>query len=658
MLQSSRICFRFALKRFNFEEGEMKTVLKRVFLTGVILFLILSIASCNLPFKLVPNAATTPPPAATTPPPSDASAQAVQGTPEPVNAVGLEDIMPVKGSVMQWIDLSDFVYVPEGEFIMGRDSQTPEDFSPEHTVTLAAFWIQQAEVTNQQYAACVAAGACTTPTKQEDVPYWYTNVTKANYPVVGVTYVQAQEYCDYIEGRLPTEAEWEKAARGIEGATYPWGEDAPDCSLLNFDDCLDPSEPENVRSYNNGASEFELMDMSGNVFEWVNDWYADDYYATSPAVNPVGPIDGTKKVLRGGGYASSAEDVDPTMRFKADPFTYSEDRGFRCVLKGDYSSASEGSGASYVPRPCSALPLANNQPQTQPTWTPIPCSPPTIETRCKILDKGVTNTSITIAQKGCLSNKLENIVLDVGASYDCIFGGGSKTLYYNCYASGELEGQTVKLSYCHYFDNMMYQFPPECPAGYVADTVSNFCIPEGPWLPDPPCPGGYEDINGLCLPDYEKGFSSCPSAFFAAEAVIGPNEKKTICIPFEKCLYNDDKNCSEPVCPEGQTYDQANNCCALPAKLQMVCPPGYFWTTYPGTTESYCALPEVFLGGCETVDVTFPKCPTLTPTPTATLPPPPQTSGGCGSNTDPISCRNAGCTWDGDITSGTCIDRK
>jgi iron(II)-dependent oxidoreductase len=171
---------------------------------------------------------------------------------------------------------------------MGQDEVEPSDHSPSHTVTEDSYWIFRAEVTNRMYRACVELGVCTEPVQSP----WYTDAGYENAPVSGVTWDQAKGYCEWIGGRLPTEAEWELAARGTDARPYPWGEDEPTCNLLNFKDCLDPSEPNGVGSYPLGVSPFKMADMAGNVSEWVSDWYAEDYYANSPANDPTGPATG------------------------------------------------------------------------------------------------------------------------------------------------------------------------------------------------------------------------------------------------------------------------------------------------------------------------------------------------------------------------------
>ena len=236
------------------------------------------------------------------------------------------------------LDKMQMVYVPSGIFPMGGGDRSHE--RPVHDVTLDRFWIDETEVTNAHYVKCVTAGEC--------VASFFANNTTYNgddYPVVGVTWNDADTFCRWVEGLLPSEAQWEYAARGSEGLSYPWGEEFSsllanycdeNCPLYwhgTFNDGYERAAP--VGSYPNGGSWVGALDMAGNVTEWMNDWYDSDYYANSPANNPVGPELGERKVLRGGGWGSKWFNLSSANRHFTLPYTNVGDSlGFRCVLPG------------------------------------------------------------------------------------------------------------------------------------------------------------------------------------------------------------------------------------------------------------------------------------------------------------------------------------
>jgi formylglycine-generating enzyme required for sulfatase activity len=217
-------------------------------------------------------------------------------------------------------------YVPAGPFVMGGDpdsSDTETDELPQHTVTLAGFWIDETEVTNAQYIQCIHAGFC-----EPIVSPRPDHTTQPHFPAQGVSYPNAQNYCAWVGRRLPTEAEWEKAARGTQGALYPWGEAAPDRTLANFDFLHGDVLP--VGSLPAGASPYGALDMAGNVYEWVLDWFAPDFYTISPLDRPLGPDTGLERVVRGGAWNSDSGSVRASNRFHAFPYRNDFD-GFRCA---------------------------------------------------------------------------------------------------------------------------------------------------------------------------------------------------------------------------------------------------------------------------------------------------------------------------------------
>jgi formylglycine-generating enzyme required for sulfatase activity len=226
------------------------------------------------------------------------------------------------------------VCVPAGRFLMGStdaDGEAQDDEKPQHTVTLDAFFIDRTEVTNAQYQRCVDAGVCLVADMNS-----YDPQGKPNHPVIEITWNDARIYCDWAGARLPTEAEWEKAARGTDGRIYPWGNQAPDCSLANYwgkdGGCTGHTMP--VGSYPAGTSPYGLQDMAGNAWEWIADWYEYAYYGASPERNPTGPESGRYRIVRGGSWTQSSPRwyIRAANRATDDPSLRSPGVGFRCVV--------------------------------------------------------------------------------------------------------------------------------------------------------------------------------------------------------------------------------------------------------------------------------------------------------------------------------------
>ena len=231
-----------------------------------------------------------------------------------------------------WItDHMKLLYVPAGRFQMGSDSGS-ENERPSHTVYLDEFWIDESEVTVHMYSLCVKAKVCKEPGNKSSALYanYYGSPDFENYPVIHVDWNMAKTYCEWAGRRLPTEAEWEKAARGEQSLTYPWGNEEPNPRLLNFDD--QKGDVTAIGSYPNGASPYGVLDMAGNAWEWVADWYRETYYANSPDANPLGPRSGQEHVLKGGSWHDNSILVRASNRDHRVPEDACVNCGFRCAV--------------------------------------------------------------------------------------------------------------------------------------------------------------------------------------------------------------------------------------------------------------------------------------------------------------------------------------
>jgi formylglycine-generating enzyme required for sulfatase activity len=264
-------------------------------------------------------------------------------------------------------DGMSMVRIPQGSFQMGSDTASDAE-KPLHTVQLDTYWIDQTEVTNAQFEEFVWESKYETDAEGAGWSYLY-DISSArwrktdgvnwqhpqgtssnlegleNHPVTHISWNDASAYCRWAGRRLPSEAEWEKAARGADSRLYPWGNQKPDHDLLNFadknislgwadkkiDDGYAFTSP--VGNYPKGASPYGVMDMAGNVWEWVNDWYDPDYYQ-EPLVwaNPVGPGATSGRVLRGGSWADSASVARSSFRLAYFPMDWYAYYGFRCAV--------------------------------------------------------------------------------------------------------------------------------------------------------------------------------------------------------------------------------------------------------------------------------------------------------------------------------------
>lgn len=259
------------------------------------------------------------------------------------------------------------VFVPAGEFQMGSSKdlvlaakdlcnqsygeggnpavcryQSFVDEYPDHTVSLSSFWLDRTEVSNGQYRLCVAASDCQPPLELGSFSRdsYYDSLDFEAYPVINLTEAMAAEYCAWVGGRLPTEAEWAYAARGPESLIFPWGNEfdptrlnycdasCPGISDPDYDDGYPDTSP--VGSFPEGASWVGALDLSGNVREWVSDYYG--FYSMDPAVDPQGPEEGDAKVSRGGSWYDPFFNLRSNNRGSNTLDYYRHKLGFRCVV--------------------------------------------------------------------------------------------------------------------------------------------------------------------------------------------------------------------------------------------------------------------------------------------------------------------------------------
>ena len=220
------------------------------------------------------------------------------------------------------------ITIAAGTFLMGCNDAVDGDCSaderPSHQVSLSAFEIDATEVTRGAYKACVDAGSC-----PATADFDTSSAGAADLPVTSVSWDTARAYCQFAGKTLPTEAQWEKAARGGDGRKYPWGNAAPTCALTNMGGCGNSAVA--VGSHPTGASPSGALDMAGNVMEWVADWYGDSYYASSPAADPVGPATGTQRIYRGGGFLGGPLPLRTSGRYATAPDSPLNYGGFRCA---------------------------------------------------------------------------------------------------------------------------------------------------------------------------------------------------------------------------------------------------------------------------------------------------------------------------------------
>ena len=260
----------------------------------------------------------TPPPAK---PPAKATHPANGSTPPKAAS------MPQPPAEIVGKDGAPMVLIPAGEFTMGSD-KGDDDEQPIHKVFLDSFYIDKYEVTNGRFAKFVEA-------IQSEPPWGFadkeTPVVRPDQPVRWVNWMDAIGYCLWVGKRLPSEAEWEKAARGPDGRAYPWGNDPPTPAHAVFGLKEGSDTVSAIGNRDKGRSPYGVHDLAGNLYEWTTDWYDEQFYSKNPAINPKGPSEGTAKVQRGGSYINNPYRLRSSFRTKGDPTEHDPNVGFRCA---------------------------------------------------------------------------------------------------------------------------------------------------------------------------------------------------------------------------------------------------------------------------------------------------------------------------------------
>ena len=245
------------------------------------------------------------------------------------------DEVSIQVSAQVYPERAGMVQIPAGSFAMGNNRGSAEDEAPEHQVELASFWMDKNEVSTAEYGACVEAGACAPAGQFANCNGPLTD--RGDHPINCVDWTQANAYCQWAGKRLPSEAEWEKAARGTDKRKYPWGEASPSSGRLNYNSNAGGTQP--VGSHPTGASPYGLFDMAGNVLEWTADYYAADYYATSPSQDPQGPgppAEGDFRVVRSSSWnTGDVRALTTTVRNNFPATTSDPALGFRCARTTD-----------------------------------------------------------------------------------------------------------------------------------------------------------------------------------------------------------------------------------------------------------------------------------------------------------------------------------
>lgn len=467
------------------------------------------LTSCAPPATPVPVTLTAPAPTAT--------------------AIPVELMPPLEvGANLVYADGTTLVAIPHGTFAMGHGTAE----NPQHDVILSDYWLYATEVTNSQYSLCVAQGWCTAPDVVDNPQYG--SFETLNRPVVGVTHDQASTYCRFVNAELPTEAQWEKAARGVDGRRYPWGDTEPTCKLANSNNCTKMTA--DVTANLAGASPYGALGMSGNVFEWVADWYDPLYYESSPPGDPQGPVAGNARVIRSSAYRSSADQSLTYARSYSSPNDHRIDLGFRCAV----TDPSRFAPACQLTPVVAAAQMAG------------------VESDCPKLSIDVQVTACRYGG-GAVVTFNDDHPRDANASFGGIVGctlisgqPGSYPLSYACRRAST----AVMSSSCTYS-----QVPQaDCPARYAVDPKTGMCVWSGAQAVGIDCPPGefYDPALHCCrvATGLVTDFAVCPVGSIFTEIAAD----RYVCLPADSAR-------SAPQAQEDINPPVCENVCELTSEL-------------------------------------------------------------------------------------------
>ena len=482
----------------------MKKASIRMFYLCIIFLLILSACGQKLVIELPEEEVAAAPEEADT-------GDEPEDPPEDIETA-VEDLLGV-GTAMKWFDDGYVVFVPQAEVTLGDNEY---ENNPVYTVDIDDFWIYMFKVTNGQYRHCVATGTCAPPASEEPYPDLEDPSIK-DEPVIGVTWDQADTYCNWMKGRLPTKAEWEKAARGLQSNNYPWGNEDPDCDLLNYGDCEDPAITK-VYEYPEGRSYYEAFDLAGNAYEWVFDLYEDDFISQLPDEPPYWPPNGTERSVRGSSYISGEELIPSAQLFYLEPEKYRTDLGFRCVI-----GEGEGGKPDGFANPCIQSVMV---PGVPPPWIP---GPQHDDPQPPDFDEGRCKTDIEVSPYAYCSNQaLQHGGLDLQVA-----SLGSDDVYIKSWTPNGG-------GYCDDSTDPLKCFGPEGTS--ITFEICATCTP----------PLQVDQIQFYCDCLYDLSDTNPPT-----------------------CIYNGGQQVQGETCPSNFVHDQVNDICVKAVNISDECPDGY-----------------------------------------------------------------------------------